>query len=187
MDNLLKGINVFLIGMMGSGKSTVGQILAQKLNYRFLDTDVLIEKVANQTINDIFTNQGEATFRDLETQVLAGVSSYTRSAIATGGGIILRTKNWSYLHHGLIVWLDTSVEVLIERLATDDTRPLLKYTNPAQKLHSLLEERRSLYAQADLHIVTGSETPEDIAHRIIKQIPTILKQKTLPETQQLEI
>jgi shikimate kinase len=181
MDNLLKGINVFLIGMMGSGKTTVGEILAQQLNYRFFDTDVLIEKVAQQTINEIFSTQGEDTFRELETQVLAGISSYTQSAIATGGGIILRTKNWSYLHHGLIVWLDTPVEVLIERLAEDNTRPLLQYTNPAQKLHSLLEQRRSLYAQADLHIVTGTETPEDIAHRIIKQIPTILKQKTLPK------
>jgi shikimate kinase len=71
--------------MMGSGKTTVGEILAQQLNYRFFDTDVLIEKVAQQTINEIFSTQGEDTFRELETQVLAGISSYTQSAIATGG------------------------------------------------------------------------------------------------------
>ena len=177
MNNLLQGVNIFLIGMMGTGKTTVGNLLARKLGYRFFDTDILIEKVAGQTINQIFATEGEESFRDLESKVLGELSTYTRSAIATGGGIVLRTKNWSYLHHGLIIWLDTPVELLTKRLTEDTTRPLLKETDLNSKLTSLLEHRRSLYAQADLHIeIKIEQTPEHIASEVIEMIPTILKQ-----------
>ena len=103
MSNLLKGVNIYLIGMMGVGKTTVAQILAQRLGYRFFDTDTLLEQVAGRTINEIFASEGEAAFRELETKILAELSAYTKIAIATGGGIVLRQQNWSYLHHGLIV------------------------------------------------------------------------------------
>lgn len=176
MNNLLNGVNVFLIGMMGTGKTTVGRSVAQRLGYRFLDTDDLIEKVAGQTINEIFATEGEENFRELESKVLGELSAYTRSAIATGGGIVLRRENWSYLHHGLIVWLDAPVEVLMQRLANDTTRPLLKEADPALKLSSLLEQRRPLYSQADLHIpIEADQTPEQIVTRVIEQIPTVLK------------
>ena len=174
----LQGINVFLIGMMGAGKTTVGEIIAQKLGYRFFDTDVLVSRVAGKTINEIFATEGESSFRDLETKVLGEISAYTRSAIATGGGIVLRRQNWSYLHHGLILWLDATVEVLVERLALDNTRPLLKSTNPAAKFKSLLEERRSLYQQADIHItIESKETLAEIAARAIEMIPTVIATK----------
>ena len=176
MNNLLKGINVFLIGMMGTGKTTVGKILAQQLNYRFFDTDVLIERVADRKIKEIFANEGEESFRQLETQVLREVSAYTKSAIATGGGIVLRQENWSYLHYGLIVWLDAPPELLIERLADDNTRPLLQDPNPSQKLNQILEARRPIYTQADLHVeIEKYQTPEQIASQIIEMIPTIVK------------
>ena len=176
MNNLLKGINVFLIGMMGTGKTTVGKILAQQLNYRFFDTDVLIERVADRKIREIFANEGEENFRQLETQVLREVSAYTKSAIATGGGIVLRQQNWSYLHYGLIVWLDAPPELLIERLADDNTRPLLKDPNPSQKLNQILEARRPIYTQADLHVeIEKYQTPEQIASQIIEMIPTVVK------------
>lgn len=180
MNDLLKGLNVFLIGMMGAGKTTVGQLLAQQLGYRFFDTDVLIERVAASTISEIFATEGEESFRGLETQVLEELSAYTRSAIATGGGIVLRQKNWSYLHHGLIVWLDAPLEVLIRRLAEDRTRPLLQEADPTLKLKSLLEHRRPLYAQADLHIqIEISQTPEQIVSQVIELIPTVLKSKSV--------
>ena len=175
---MLKGMSVFLIGMMGVGKTTVGKNLAKQLGYRFCDTDVLIETVANQTISNIFATAGEASFRELESQVLSEVSPYTKTVIATGGGIVLKQMNWSYLRHGLIVWLDADVDLLLERLKEDSTRPLLQEVDPEAKLKSLLEERTHLYSQADLHICLKAEqTPEAIAQQIVSEIPTVLKEE----------
>lgn len=170
MSNLLQGLNVYLIGMMGSGKTTIGEHLAQNLNYRFLDTDQTIEAIALKPITEIFQQEGESYFRDLETKVLAELSVYTRSVISTGGGIIQQQINWSYLRHGLIIWLDVDLEILQKRIATDQTRPL------ADKLESLLENRRPLYAQADLRItIKREQTPEEISAQIIETIPTVIK------------
>lgn len=182
MSELLRGINLYLIGMMGSGKTTVGHLLANEMGYRFFDTDDAIAQVAHQSINEIFTREGEDAFRELETEVLAEVSAYTRLAIATGGGIVLRRQNWSYLQQGLVIWLDVPVEILISRLAGDQTRPLLQDTDPAGKLQTLLEQRRSLYAQADLRIaVAGGDTPEQVAARVIEAIPSVLKSPQNPD------
>ena len=177
MKDLLKGINVYLVGMMGSGKTTVGRLLAQHLGYRFFDTDILIERVAGKTINEIFAEDGENNFRDLESKILEELSAYTRSVIATGGGIVLRQKNWSFLHHGLIIWLDAPVELLLKRLAEDDTRPLLREADPGSKLQSLLDQRKNLYTQADLYLtLEDGQTPEEIAARIIALIPNVLRE-----------
>jgi shikimate kinase len=176
VTNLLKGINVFLIGMMGAGKTTVGRELAKKLGYRFFDTDVLIEKVARKRINEIFNDQGEDYFRQLESQVLSELSACNQSIISTGGGIVMRQFNWSYLRHGLVIWLDAPVEVLLDRLQNDTTRPLLQTPNPAKALQKLLDQRRNRYAEADLHIrITASDTAEQIVSRVLAEIPTVLK------------
>lgn len=167
---------------MGAGKTTVGRLLAEELGYRFFDTDALIEQVAKgKSINEIFTTEGEAAFREMESQVLAELSTYTKLAIATGGGIVLQRKNWSYLQHGLVVWLDVPVELLIERLAEDATRPLLKDADPRRKLEMLLEQRRSLYAQADIKVTQqAGETPEQVAKRVIEAIPSVIKPASVP-------
>lgn len=177
VDSLLKGVNLYLVAMPGSGKTTVGRELAKQLNYGFVDTDVVIEKAAgDKPITQLFAEQGEAAFRNLESQVLAQVCAFTKLVIATGGGIVLRQENWSYLHHGLIVWLDVPVELIYTRLAGDTTRPLLQDVDPLAKLRSLLEQRQPLYAQADLRITAREEeTPEQIATRILEEIPSILK------------
>ncbi|MEM8832139.1 MAG: shikimate kinase [Cyanobacteria bacterium P01_G01_bin.19] len=170
MDNLLQGVSVYLIGMMGAGKTTVGKQLAQDLNYRFIDTDKTIEAIAKQPITEIFKTQGEDYFRELETQVLGELSVYARSVISTGGGVITKRINWSYLRDGLVVWLDVDLEILKKRLSHDQTRPL------ADKLESLLETRRSLYAQADIVISINSDiSPAEISAKIIEAIPTVLK------------
>jgi shikimate kinase len=164
MDLQPKPSNIYLIGMMGSGKTTVGKLLAEKLNYRFFDTDDCIEQLAQKTISEIFTTEGEARFRQLESQTLRKVSAYTNSTIATGGGIVQRPENWNYLRQGSIIWLDADLNLLNLRLAGDNnnSRPL------ASLLESLLATRRSLYAQADLHIVIKPEqTPADIVTEII--------------------
>ncbi|WP_413175495.1 shikimate kinase [Anabaena azotica] len=176
MNNLLKGVNLYLIGMMGVGKTTVGRLLAHQLGYGFIDTDDVIVKAAGKSINEIFTEEGEAAFRQLESDVLGQVCAYTKLTIATGGGIVLRQENWGYLRHGLIVWLDAPVQVLLKRLAEDETRPLLQDSDPEDKLRSLLQQRQPLYSQADLHItITDNQTPEEIATRILEAIPSVLK------------
>lgn len=178
---MLQGVSIYLIGMMGTGKTTVGEKLAHRLNYRFLDLDSLIEKVTGESIKDIFAHSGEATFRDIETQVLAATSAYTRTVVATGGGIVLKQMNWSYLRHGLIIWLDAPIGVLLSRLMSDSTRPLLQVDDPSFALQNILKERLPLYQQADLRILQElQQTSDEVVEEIIQQIPSILKQPIIP-------
>jgi shikimate kinase len=180
---MLKGVNLYLIGMMGVGKTTVGRELAKQLSYGFLDADNVVEETTKQSINELFASVGEAGFRQIESDVLAQICSFTKLVISTGGGVILQQKNWSYLRHGLIVWLDVPVELLYTRLAEDTTRPLLQDVDLKQKLRSLLEQRQSLYNQADLRIsISEEETAEQTAKRVLEAIPTVLKQATDVET-----
>lgn len=179
MKNLLQGLNVFLIGMMGSGKTTVGHAIAHQLQYRFFDTDELIQRVANKSTNEIFAEDGEVNFRALESKVLAELAACTQSVIATGGGIVLDQLNWSHLQQGLVVWLDVPVDILVQRLAEDNTRPLLKEVDLTSKLTSLIEQRQHLYGQADIRMkIKATQTPEEIATDIIDKIPTVLKPET---------
>jgi shikimate kinase len=178
---LLKGLNLYLIGMMGAGKSTVGKILAERLNYHFFDTDTVIEQASGQAITEIFASLGETAFRELETQVLAELSAYTKLVVATGGGIVLQRKNWSHLRQGLIVWLNVPLEQLYDRLRGDTVRPLLQGEKPEEKLRLILEQRQALYSQADLCITPRpEESPEQLATRILQQIPAILKPEPIP-------
>ncbi|MEB3294534.1 MAG: shikimate kinase [Synechococcales bacterium] len=167
----LKGTSLYLIGMMGSGKSTIAPLLAQHLAYQFFDTDTVIEQVTHSSIPDLFAQAGEESFRAIETQVLAELSPYGRKAIATGGGIVLKPENWSYLRNGVVIWLDVPLEILQARLQDDQTRPLLQGTELSDRLHHLDQQRRNLYAQADLHIpITPPDTPNSICDRILQAL-----------------
>lgn len=175
----LKGLNLYLIGMMGAGKTTIGQQLAKELQYRFFDTDAVIEQAAGQSISEIFAAAGEAEFRKLEAQVLAELSSYRKLVVATGGGIVLNRSNWGHLQEGLVIWLDVPAAQLFDRLKTDTSRPLLQTENPLQTLQTLLDTRTPLYAQADLRIsIAAGETSEQTTSRILTAIPTVLKPET---------
>ncbi len=182
MNKLLKGVDVYLIGMMGAGKSTIGRILAHKLNYRFFDTDDLVEKVAGKKISKIFETDGETTFRNLETEILKEVSAYNNSVIATGGGIIQKPINWSYLRQGLIIWLDPDIEVLKKRISKNQNRPL------AGQLESLLEQRYPLYSQADIHIkCLHYQRPDQVADLILTKIPEkIISQSSQPQSSEID-
>ena len=184
----LRNLNVYLIGMMGTGKSTTGKLLAKTLGYQPFDTDQVICQAAEATVPEIFATSGEAEFRKLETQVLSQLSAYTRLVVSTGGGIILERINWSYLHQGLVVWLDAEVEVLLNRLKDDTTRPLLQTDYPQQTLEKLLAQRQPLYAQADIKIsVQAQDGPEDVLRAILMKIPAVLRQKVLvPDASPLE-
>jgi shikimate kinase len=185
MQNLIQNLNIYLVGMMGCGKSTIGQLLAEQLQYKFFDTDHLIEQVSRQSVNDIFAMAGEEEFRSIEAKVLAEISAYTKLVIATGGGMVLRQSNWGYLHQGLVIWIDVPAAVLWERLATDESRPLLRTANPQAQLEQLLQSRRQRYAEADLHItVTADQAPQSVAADILTKIPTILKKpRQIPDSQ----
>lgn len=166
---------------MGCGKTTIGQLLAQQLSYRFFDTDRLIEQSTQQSVSQIFAESGEVNFRQLETQVLAELSSYTRLVVATGGGIVLQRQNWSYLHHGIVLWLDVPVEQLLDRLQGDQTRPLLQTPNPIATLQHLLEQRRHLYAQADVRLtVAPNTTPIEVVEQAIAAIQQVVKPPAQP-------
>lgn len=178
LSKQLKGTNLYLIGMMGSGKTTIGRLLAAHLGYQFFDTDAVIEQTTGRTITEIFAESGEPAFRELETQVLAELSPYKKLAIATGGGIILQRKNWSYLHHGIILWLDVPIDQLFKRIKNSTTRPLIQHPNPKQKLQDLLDQRQSLYALADIHVtVNGNEPPEQVANRALEKIYSAVQTK----------
>ncbi len=183
----LKKTNLYLIGMMGAGKTTIGRKLANRLGYRFVDTDTLIEQSASQSVSELFASTGEAAFRQLETQVLAQVSAYTNLVVATGGGIIAQQMNWSYLHHGLVIWLDVPVSILVSRLSSDSSRPLLKDVNLSDKLTDLIAERGELYAQADIRIEYEGKSVGRTCDRILKAIQTNLRPDPKLAVDQIEI
>jgi shikimate kinase len=182
----LQGINIYLIGMMGCGKTTVGQALAKALNYRFMDTDQLITQVTNQSIPEIFAQSGEAEFRTIESQVLSQLCAYQHLVVATGGGIVLQTMNWSYLRHGLIVWLDVPVQQLYNRLKGDKTRPLLQESDPLATLQNLFNQRKHLYETADLRItVDPADHYQQVMQKILAAIPSKLKSPPQPLQEKL--
>ncbi|MEO1093501.1 MAG: shikimate kinase [Cyanobacteria bacterium J06638_28] len=176
-SDLLRGTNLYLIGMMGAGKSTLGTAMAAQLGYRFFDTDTLIEQVAGTSIPEIFATSGESGFRDLESEVLSQLSPYTRLVVATGGGIVLRSENWGHLRNGVIVWMDVALAELQQRLQGDEQRPLLQREDWPQHLATLLEQRRELYAQADIHLgVNAGDSVAELSDRLI----ALLEERVLP-------
>ena len=184
----LEGLNLYLVGMMGCGKSSAGRHLAELLGYRFLDADTSLEQVAGRTIPEIFASEGEAGFRELEAAVLNQIASWHSLVVATGGGVVTRPANWGQMHQGVVIWLDAPAELLLERLRADATpRPLLAVEDPAQRLAALLAERRPLYAQADLQIVQDGRTAEQVAQQIVEALPSVLKERTAAPQHRLQV
>lgn len=174
----LGGRNLHLIGMMGSGKSTTGRPLAQQLGYGFVDADCVIEQLAGRTIPEIFADDGEESFRAMESQVLRAIGERHSLVVANGGGVITKPENWGVLHQGIVIWLNPDRDQLIRRLQNNPgTRPLLKAPNPTTALESLLKERQPLYAEADLHVPIIDEQPDEVAARILDMLPGILNRQ----------
>ena len=178
----LRGLNLYLVGMMGAGKSAVGRPLADALGYRFLDADQVLEQAAGRPIPAIFESEGEDGFRELETAVLDRITSWHSLVVATGGGVVTRPVNWGHLRQGVVIWLDAPGDLLLTRLQADPTpRPLLATEDPAARLETLLETRRPLYAQADLRVEQqGGDDPRAVAERVLAALPTILKERAQP-------
>lgn len=177
----LDGLNIYLVGMMGAGKSAVGQPLAEALGYRFIDADVTLEQAAGRPIAEIFSSDGEEAFRALETSVLNGIASWHSLVVATGGGVVTRPENWGHMHQGVVVWLDAPEAELLRRLTADPTpRPLLDAPDPAARLEVLLHERRPLYAQADLVVMQDGGLPAAVALQLLDALPSVLRDPRQP-------
>jgi len=179
----LGGRSLYLVGMMGSGKTSTGRPLAEQLGYGFVDADAVIEQAAGCSIPEIFERDGEAGFRALESQVLNAISQRHSLVVATGGGVVTQQENWGLLHSGIVIWLDVVPEQLMQRLKADSTvRPLLQTDDPDAALNALLNQRRPLYAEADLTVVINQETPLAVADGILQLLPSLLKDPTQRRT-----
>lgn len=158
--------NIILIGFMGTGKTTVGTILAKKLGWHDINTDEVIETAEEMPISSIFESKGEAYFRKAEAEALRTVLTGSEWVVATGGGAVLREENRdAMLKDGLVVALKASPETIISRVREDASRPLLA-GNLEERVFSLLKEREQAYDFAHLSIDTDSLTAEQIADRI---------------------
>ena len=163
---------IFLIGYRGTGKTTVARLLAERLGCRWFDADVVLEQRAGKTIRQIFADEGESAFRDLESAILLDLSDATDTVIATGGGVVLRDNNRAALRKGTVVWLRAAADVLWRRLSEDATtrerRPNLSQGGIAE-IEEMLRIRSPIYdACADFTVDSDKSTPAEIAETIAR-------------------
>ena len=162
------GKNLTLTGMMGVGKSTIGKILAKKLNYNFVDVDKLIEKKENSSINVIFKNYGESYFRKIESEITLTVLKKDNSVISLGGGAFLNNSiRKSVKKLSISFWLDASINELVKRLKKNKRRPLLFRKNIEETVKKIYFERKKIYNEADHRIKCNYERSGEIVKKII--------------------
>jgi 3-dehydroquinate synthase len=164
--------NIFLVGLMGSGKTTIGRALAKRLNLRFLDADQEIEARTGATIPLIFEIEGEASFREREADVIAELTALPGIVLATGGGAVLNEQSRRYLHErGTVVYLRASVSSILQRTSHDRSRPLLQTADPRAKIEELSRQRAPLYQEvAHITIETGRPNVQTVVQAILNQL-----------------
>ena len=159
-----------MVGFMGTGKTTVGRILAERLGYTFVDVDHEVEMEQGVTIAHIFSELGEAYFRMLERDKIKELCRKEGLVISAGGGAVLDTRNVDDLKlAGPVVCLAASPEEILKRVGGSDTRPLLQVPDPMAKVVEMLEARAPFYARADCTIDTSGLSPQEVAGVIIKK------------------
>ncbi len=156
---------------MGSGKSSVGRRLAQLIGHRFVDTDDLIADKVGMSIPDLFVERGEVGFREVESHVLADLIGVCGIVLATGGGIVTRPQNLPVLHEvGIVGWLDSSPDLLFERVSRNQRRPLLQTADPRATFDQLLASRLGLYESAcDFRVDSSGRSHEEAARDILDE------------------
>lgn len=168
--------NIVLIGFMGVGKTSVGRLLSQKINYNFIDTDFEIEKESSMTVEEIFSKYGEEYFRELERRVVAKVSKYSNTVVSTGGGTVLNFENIQMLRqNGFIFLLKAFPETILKNIQRQGNRPLLKEKEGIKRIKDLLKEREEKYKYFDYEISVDNLSVEQIVDRMIE----VLKEKKI--------
>ncbi len=167
----LAGRTIVLVGLMGVGKTTVGRRLARRLDVDFVDSDHEIELAAGMSVAEIFETYGEDEFRSVERRVIARLLDEKPQVIATGGGAFVNGETRALIKEkSLSVWLDAEVDVLVERTARKDTRPLLKEGDPVDILTRLKAKRTPFYMQANVHVLSIEGPHETVVGDIIKAL-----------------
>lgn len=164
--------NVFLVGMMGAGKTTVGKLLAQALGKVFVDSDEEIQQRTGVTITHIFDIEGEAGFRQREASVIHNLVQLDNIVLATGGGTVLNKENRTALcQNGIVVYLKSSVHDLWQRTRHDRSRPLLQTADPYAKLKAMYEQRDPLYMEvANLVVLTGKQSAQNLVFHLQQEL-----------------
>jgi len=163
-------VNLALIGFMGTGKTSVGRLVAEHLLFDYLDTDEMIQSGTGRVISDIFKTDGETAFRALEEKVVTELATRTKTVIATGGGLPTNPKNLADLKkHSLVVCLWASPEKIWERVKSQSHRPLLHDADPQAKIRELLAAREPSYKQADVLLNTELRSVREVAQQIVHQ------------------
>lgn len=167
--------NIYLIGLMGAGKTTIGRQLARALKWPFYDSDKAIEESTGVDIATIFEFEGEEGFRDREQKMIQQLTQKNGIVLATGGGAILREQNRTLLkENGFVVYLQCSVERILERTRKDLQRPLLQTDNPKARIENLLAQRESLYLScADYKIDTGAMQSKTVVNHILEKYRSV--------------
>ena len=161
-----KSPNIVLVGFMGTGKTSVGRRLATQLRMRYVDTDDIIERDSGRRISNIFEEDGEAAFRELESEAVLKVSKQHNSVISTGGGVVLKEANMIALKEsGVVFCLTATPEEIYRRVGHQTHRPLLQTPDPLAQIQSMLAERHPYYKEADYMVrTTGRSFGEIILH-----------------------
>ena len=152
---------------MGAGKTTVGMELAKKLNYKLIDTDHSIENDQSRKIKDIFSEDGELFFRNLETLKLKELINVENAIISTGGGIILKDENRSILNNLFTIYLKADFENIFNRIKQDTSRPLLLTDDPYNTAKDIFKSRQNVYESFKIHVRTDNKTPHQVVEEII--------------------
>lgn len=161
--------NIILMGFMGAGKTTIGKKLSKALNWEFIDTDAYIEEEQGRKISDIFAEDGEMAFRDMETDLLKRLQNgENQFVLSIGGGMPVREENRALLRNlGTVIYLKTSKEEIIRRVSGDKNRPLLQGGDLEEKVTNLMNARECIYIEtAHVEIVTDGKTPEQVVKEI---------------------
>lgn len=162
--------NLALVGFMGTGKSSVGRLAAQRLGFAFVDSDGLIEKRCNQKVADLFAERGETWFREFERSLVQEFESYHSTVFSTGGGLSANENNLASLkRHALVICLWASPETIYQRVRRNTRRPLLLEPDPLAKIRRLLSERERFYRQADILINTEWRYAGQVAEQVVHQ------------------
>jgi shikimate kinase len=163
--------NIVLIGFMGSGKSSIGRHVASRLGFQFVDTDALLVARDGREITEIFAQEGEARFREMEASVLESLAPRTRCVISTGGGVVVREENRALLRAlGFTVWLTAAEDVIFERVSRNNKRPLLHTPHPRETVSQLLAIRRPWYEEtARFTLDTSTMMHGDAADAIVAE------------------